>query len=174
MSWSKRRSSNSKTVEVEEECDAWTNEFQGLDLDEWMYLGFTELQLDSKPYILHMFCQYEDHSKRAVRIQGTEHSIKLIQDYHTYYQKYTQPWSMGDGEIYFYVTNPSRFLKQYMLDTWAHEWDRETKWWIPSDNAKYRSAQSRQTRTEKKEVAVTETEENVVKVDFTRGKNDEG
>lgn len=163
--WSKR---NVKAKEPK----PWKHEFQGLELDVWMYLGYTELQLDNKPYIIHMFCQHEDHSKREVRIQGTDRAVELIEDYHTYYQRYTQPWSMGDGEIYFYVNHPSKFLKQYMIEKYAHEWDKESQWWIPSDSAKYKSAQSKQTKTQKKEAPKTTVDENVVKVDFTRGNNE--
>ncbi len=151
----------------------WRNEFQGLDLDEWAYLGYQELTLDKTPYVIHLFCKQDDHNVRTYRIQGTEYSKKILEEYHTYIHKYTQPWSMGTGEIYYYNHAPSKFLKDYMVEQIGHVWDSETKWWVPSEKAKHSAAAKKQKQTAKKEApAVTAVDENVVQVNFGKKNED--
>lgn len=149
----------------------WRNEFQGLDLNEWAYLGYQSLKLDNTEYVVHLFCKHEDHSVRAYRIQGSDHGKKLMEEYHSYIHKYTQPWSMGTGDIYHYVHGPSNFLKEYMVDKFGHVWSPEEKWWVPSERAKHSAAAKKQKAATKKAPPVTSVEENVVQVNF--GKKDE-
>lgn len=169
-----RSSRKRKATPTAKEPKPWKNEFQGLDLDIWMHLGYQSLKLENIEYTVHLFCQREDHSKRCYKIQGASTRCTLLEEYHSYIHKYTQPWSMGSGEIYLYNHCPSKDLRNYMIETYAHIWDPETKWWIPSDGAKYTAAKSKQkaTKTEKKPSPVTEVDENVVKVDFKKDKHE--
>lgn len=147
-----------------------TNSFQGLDLSVWAYLGHQVLTLDKTPYIIHLFCKHEDHSKRAYRIQSSDYGKKMLEEYHTYFHKYTQPWSIGSGEIYYYNHAPSNYLKEYMADQFGHVWDPATNWWVASEQAKHSAAAKKQT-AKKETPAVTSIDENVVQVNF--GKKDE-
>ena len=117
-SWNKGTTESQKPADLEP-CDGF---FQGLDLSVWVHLGYQVLKLDGEEFVIHLFCQYDDMNKRTYRIQGTEYRKKLIEDHHLYMHKYIQPQAMGSEEVYHYNHNPSRWLKDYMAETYRVSW----------------------------------------------------
>ncbi len=141
----------------------------GHNLAKWNYLGYTrcayvdENGKTTSEYPIFLFASKKDMKKRSYYI-ASEHVEKT----HPYMNKNVKPWAAGEGDIYYLIggegNSPSDFLKEYMLEQFKSEWDRETKWWGSSDIAKYNTAADKQKRERKKKESIPET--NVVTVDF--------
>jgi len=147
----------------------------GHDLDKWNYLGYITLkflnehkEVTSK-YPTFLFASKTNDKRRSYHIanQITDYVEKI----HTYVSISLKPWAAGEGEVYHLImgedSNPSDYLKEYMLDRFGAEWDTETNWWGTTDKAKYNSAKNKQKRERKeKPKAETAPETNIVTVDF--------
>ena len=141
----------------------------GHNLAKWNYLGYTRCSYVGEDgnitseYPIFLFVSKNNMKRRSYYI-ASEH----VEKNHPYMNRNVKPWAAGEGDIYYLISgegnNPSDFLKEYMLEQFNSEWDRETKWWGTSDNAKYIAANNKQKREQKKKETVTE--DNVVTVEF--------
>ena len=140
------------------------------DLAKWNYLGYTRCSYVNEngettgEYPIFLFASKNDMKRRSYYIIS-----EYVEKNHAYVNKTVKPWASGEGEIYHIINGkenkPSDFLKEYMLDAYSVEWDTDTNWWGSSDKAKYTSANNKQKR-ERKAKPKTETENNVVTVEF--------
>lgn len=147
------------------------NMMHGHDLDEWHYLGYTVMIWGSQKCAAFLFCKKDDYDVRSYKLESK--ADDTIIKYHPYISRTLIPWTKGEWEIYSlqgknsYV---SKWLQSYILDTFKSVWDPDTGWWVSTDASKYASASTKQ-KTEKKKTVDknSETTDNVVKVDFTKG-----
>lgn len=140
------------------------------DLSKWNYLGYTRCTYvdedgrTTSEYPIFLFVSKNDMKRRSYYINS-----EYVEKNHAYMNKSVKPWAAGEGEVYHLINgkgnNPSDFLREYMLDTFGAEWDTDTNWWGTTDKAKYNSATNKQKR-ERKAKPKTETENNVVTVEF--------
>lgn len=145
----------------------------GHDLAKWNYLGYCrcsyvdETGATTSEYPIFLFVDKKNEKRRSYHISGDTGGY--VDKSHNFVNKYIKTWAAGEGELYHRIqgehSNPSDYLKEYMLDKFGAEWDSETHWWGSSDKAKYKSAQNKQKR-ERKPKTETKTESNVVTVEF--------
>lgn len=146
-----------------------SNSLHGFDLDIWNYLGYTTIRfvgdndvVTSKATVF-FFCKKDDYNKRSYYLQKTGYSSF---DNHVWLYEVIPLWMCGEKSLYTIVRNePSIFLKQYMLEHHDNEWCDETKWWISTENAKYKSAVI---NNKKEKTTPVKTENNIIFVDFTK------
>ena len=139
----------------------------GHDLSKWHYLGnsschYTDKGKKISTYPIFLFVSKTNDKRRSFYISPAAKT-------HSFVERFIQPWAAGEGEVYVRIQGednyPSDYLKAYMLDRFSAEWDDEAHWWGSSDKAKYNSANNKQKR-ERKSKPKTETENNVVTVEF--------
>lgn len=162
-----KKKSSTQTPKVEKKI------LHNHNLDKWHYLGFLELKLDESVYPVFLFVDKNDHSKRSYTITGVYPD--LARKYHPYVTKYIDPWTTGEYELYTFSKSPSKWLKEYMLEKFSSVWDNKTEWWVSNDNAKYQSAQKKQTskKTPPNQGSGAKKDPVVVQVDFGKKKDED-
>ena len=85
---------------------------------------------------------------------------------HPFVRLRAELWKANQLKIHESIAIPSDYLRSYMKDVYDFEWSKEKKWWVASGNTKYEKAQKDQTKT-------IENINNVVKVDFKKGQDND-
>lgn len=139
----------------------------GHNLAVWNFLGFLDLKYNNISYPVFLFSRKDNSKKRSYSIPND--TGNYVKKYHTYVSKYLDPWKIGEKKIYTYVSNPSDYLKEYMLEHYACVWDQEKNWWTTNAQSKYDQTVKKQNNSMKTESSVqvkSEPDTNVVKVEF--------
>lgn len=100
------------------------------DLDEWNYLGTTELTAgvgEVKDYgYVFFFTLKSDTGVRDYHVPN-----RLFRG-HAWLDGMAEPWKAGEREYYTVINKaPSSYLKNYMKENYNSEWCSNTNWWVP-------------------------------------------
>lgn len=148
----------------------------GVNLDEWTYLGRSTISFtyyDSKHQDnanVFMFCKKDDTSTRKfVVVSGSNYMTEKFMT-HPWIVETASLWQAGERDIYHPIhSEPSNWLKDYMLEQHKCVWSTEKKWWDTNDTAKYESARKTQAKKKpKEEPEILPVEDNIVKINFNK------
>lgn len=139
----------------------------GVDLDEWWYLGRTDLKIGSIEGNVHFFCSRQNSDYRKFVIT-TISGYRKDFDLHPWVSKFAEPWRHCQFPLYAIINDfPSPYLCDHMLQEFGASWTKTGKryWWVQTEDSLYKRATM---TVPKKETSngVTEIVDNVVKVDF--------
>lgn len=154
---------------AEQGTDVETNMLFGVDLSKFHYLGYSEFYFtdSNKRWQCHFFLSHNE-KKRLIKLTGNTSSTGY--QFHPYYTKSCLLWQAGEGIWYACATDyQSLYLQEKMLEDYDAVWDTEKKWWVANEQAKYDQAYNQQKENTKPQVS-TDTNDNVVKINFTKDK----
>lgn len=131
--------------------------FKKPDTTDWFYIGYRDIYLESfnsaRTYTitLKFFFDVNNTKNRKAEIAGTFPSCFRVKKDHQFWTKYVDPWLKGDGTVAHLVTYPSENFKEFVRVRNNLEWDYEKFIWVKCKPN-------------------TTTKENIISVDFTKGK----
>lgn len=159
-----------------------TPRLHGVNLNEWRYLGRSKIAFTysdanhSDEAHLFFFCGINDLDKRKYIIvpDSTTSYIRQRFESHPWVTNTAELWKVNESNLYQVIhTEPSKWLREKMLEEYKCVWSNEKNWWITDENAKYESAKRTQAKKKpKEELEVTPIEDNVVKIEFKKEKDD--
>lgn len=140
----------------------------GVNLTEWAYLGRTVVaysnQLGKDEATVFSFCLRDDTDKRKFIVMP--HSKHTEFDRHPWVMEHAALWKIGERDLWATVANePSRWLREYMLNTFDDVWCNETGWWIKNGSTPAKKKRAKLTLVEE-----PNAESNVVMLDFNKSK----
>lgn len=154
----------------------------GVNLEQWHYLGRSDISfsyLDSahedKAYVF-FFCSVDDDDIRKY-VMVPDNNSKYRQDkfdHHPWIINTAELWLAGERNLYDPINNePSRYLKEKMLEEYSVAWSTEKNWWVSNEDVKYQSAKKSQAKKKpKEEPEVTTVQDNIVKIEFKKDKDE--
>ena len=154
----------------------------GVNLKQWHYLGLSTISFaytdDTRvdTAYLFFFCSRNDEDLRKY-VLITDNISKYLQDkfdHHPWIIEKAELWIAGERKLYDPINKePSLYLKDKMLEEYKVVWSTEKNWWVSNEDAKYQSAKKTQAKKKpKEEPEVTTVEDNVVKIEFKKDKNE--
>lgn len=171
-----------KYFSIFKEAEPASPRLHGVDLNKWHYLGHSDVSftyIDSthtdNAYVF-FFCSRDDEDLRKY-VLIADNNAKHIQDkfsHHPWVIKTAELWLAGERHLYEPINNePSLYLKDKMLEEHKAVWSKEKNWWVSNEDAKYQSAKKSQAKKKpKEEPEVIPVEDNIVKIEFKREKDD--
>lgn len=140
------------------------NMFHGYDLNEWNYLGLTQIKFDSVPNTIFFLQKKGKDDVRAYTLSGRPDAIlKTIAKLHSYVHETCELWRIKEYELYTPIREPSKFLKEHMFSEKGFVWSTEKEWWVPaSDKDRY----DHSVATHRKETPKIISDNNVLTVNF--------
>ena len=148
------------------------------DLSKWNYLGYSVCKFvgsngdTTSQCTMFMFVDKNNTKRRSYFLAGPR--SRFMETHHSYINNDLKPWAAGEGSFYGLLHGknavPSDFLREYILEHFSSEWCDETKWWVSTETAKYKSAKSKQEKTSPVEDQKPElvSDGNVVSVKFRK------
>jgi hypothetical protein len=125
------------------------------DLSKWNYLGFNKCRfLDSngntaRECTMFLFVDKNNNKRRSYFLAGPDSSY--METHHPYIYETLKPWAAGEGTVEGLIcgknAHPSDFLREYILEHYSSEWCNKTKWWVSTEDAKYKAAKNKQEKT---------------------------
>lgn len=154
----------------------------GVNLNKWRYVGCSIIKFNytDKKYTddatVFFFCGIDDLKKRKYVVITDDISNYMRERFqsHPWITNTAELWKANEREIYQAIhTEPSIWLKEKMLEEHKCVWSSEKNWWVSNEDAKYQSATKSQAKKKpKEEPEVIPVEDNVVKIEFKKDKNE--
>ena len=145
--------------------ETYTPMLHGVNLNKWHYLGKINLTFTSgSSCMAFLFAKKDNLDIRCYKLPTD--IAGFFKENHSFIINALDTWVIGEKELYSYVKlEPSKWLSEYMLNTYNSVWDTSTNWWVSSENAKYNKSVTQQKKTKP-----IEKDNAVIQVDF-RGKS---
>jgi len=139
------------------------NTLHGFDLDQWHYLGKTEIRYVNKEDVVTeradvFFFLNKTTAERKYTIPAGS-----IWNTHNMVIGRIQLWRIGEIALFSIIHQPSSWLKQYVWEKHQCVWSDEKSWWVSNDNTQYQAAVEAQKNQSK-----SSNDAKVVEVDFSR------
>ncbi len=152
-----------------------TNTIFGVDLEDWHYLGTCTSPKTISTVAL--FLSKSSNERMYVNFLngGKKYYYNSMSEYSNWNHTTFEKWRIGERNIHdIFLSEPSKYLRKYMMDAYDHVWSREKEWWVPaSDSEKYgNSKQNQQEETEEDKPKIEAVTDNVISVKFGEKKND--
>jgi hypothetical protein len=155
----------------------------GVNLNTWQYVGKSEISFTyvsegvsfkeaDKAYVF-LFSKKDDETSRKYVLVPDSNSSYLLDKFkkHPWITNEAEMWKVCEREIYQSINDePSKWLKEKMLEEYKCVWSNETRWWVNNDDAKYESAKKTQTKKKPKEEPLLLEDGNIVKLEFKKDK----
>lgn len=166
--WFKRRREAKRLYEEDVELAEAAPRLHGVNLLEWQYLGRTVISYKdpdsdavSSSATFFAFCGHEDTNKRHFVL--IPHSKYISFDTHTWVLEHAALWEIGERNLWdVVVAEPSKWLRNYMLETFNEVWSQDVKWWVSKNTPAPRK------KTKLELVKDVGSDNNVVKLDFKK------
>ena len=145
----------------------------GFNLDEWNYIGYTEISYtDSYNTLTHsaqvfFFISKDNEDQRRYVIKCR--AMKKDFQNHAWIIRNADLWAAGETEWYQPISDsPSKYTRDRILEEYNSVWSSEKRWWISNDAAKYEAAKQKQKQEQTEEEKVVSVEDNVLTVNFKK------
>lgn len=169
IKWFRKRKAARQQFLKDVASSAEAPRLHGVNLVDWAYLGRTTVaytnDLGKDEATVFSFCLREDTDKRKFVV--IPHNKYGDFDRHTWVMEHAALWKIGERELWATVSHePSRWLKDYMLENHDDVWCDETSWWIKNGS----TPTPKKKKANLKLVTDPEPESNVVTLDFGKSK----
>lgn len=172
LRWLRERNAAKEQFRKDIELSEMAPRLHGVNLLEWRYLGRTVVSYvdaDNRTNAqasLFSFCGVDDTDDRHFIV--IPHQKYENFQYHTYVLEHAALWKIGERRLWEIVgTEPSKWLRDYMFEHFKEVWSNETNWWAADGAAPVAKKQSKLRLVEP---PADSTNNNVVKVDFSKDK----
>lgn len=136
----------------------------GVNLLEWRYLGRTvisycdeETKAITSSTNIFGFCKIDDVNQRQFVVAPAGRYNPF--EYHTWVTEHAALWKIGERELWtIATTEPSKWLKEHMLETYDELWSVDDNWWVKKGTQPKR----------KPKLELVKDDNNVVKLDFAK------
>jgi hypothetical protein len=152
-------------------------ELHGFDLDEWHYLGNSEISYNvpengkTTQYHARLFFFMNKENENIRDFVLKTNMPHLNFENHAWVTTNAHMWKACEKEYFFPINiEPSKYLRERMKIENGYFWDEKERWWSKNDNAKYNLAAEKQKKTKKIVQTVSEDEDDnkVIKLDFSK------
>lgn len=171
FNWFKQRRAAKRLYEEDLAKAEHAPRLHGINLLEWRYVGRTVIsycdpfskEITSSATVFG-FCKIDNIDQR--RFVVTPHGQHCHFDYHTWVTEHASLWAIGERSLWDIAgTEPSRWLKDHMLETYDELWSHDTGWWVKKGTLPKKKANL---------VLVKDAvSDNVVRLDFKKSKKPE-
>lgn len=171
LKWFKDRREAKRQFEEDVALAEAAPRLHGVNLNDWRYLGRTVISYvdhDTKAIsasaTVFSFCAHEDTNQRHFVV--IPHSKYTDFDTHTWVSEHAALWQIGERELWETIgAEPSRWLREYMLEKHDMLWSSDDSWWVSKNTPKK--------KPKLELIKDSASDNNVVELDFSKAKKPE-